>query len=101
MEANISNVDGQTVVTIVGRMDTLNSKEFEQTIQPLLKEEKPNICLDCEGLEYISSSGLRIFMTILKYVGATGGKLVVTKMRSEVKDVFDMTGFSALFDIRD
>jgi serine/threonine-protein kinase RsbW len=101
METNISNINGQTVVTITGRMDTLNSKSFEQTIQPLLQDAKPDICIECSGLEYISSSGLRIFMTILKHVKATSGKLVVTKMRPEVKDVFDMTGFSALFDIVD
>lgn len=101
METNISNVNGQTIVTIAGRMDTLNSKTFEQAIQPLLSDNKPDICLECSGLEYISSSGLRIFMTILKHVKATNGKLVVTKMRPEVKDVFDMTGFSALFDITD
>lgn len=101
METNINKVGEQTVVTIKGRMDTLNSKAFEQSIQPLLEDENPDICLDCSELEYISSSGLRMFITLLKHVGSTNGKLVITKLRSDVKDVFDMTGFSALFDIRD
>lgn len=81
-------------------MDTMSAKEFEQEIQSILEDEKPDICLDCAELVYISSSGLRIFMTLLKHVKSTGGKLVIEKMRPEVKDVFDMTGFSALFDIR-
>ena len=101
MEASINKTDGQTIVTLKGRMDTLSSKEFEQEIQSLLEESNLNLCLDCDELTYISSSGLRIFMTLLKHVNNTNGKLVVIKMRQEVKDVFDMTGFSALFDIRD
>jgi anti-anti-sigma factor len=100
MEANINKVDGQTVITVIGRMDTLNSKEFEQSIQPLLKEDNANILINCEDLEYISSSGLRIFMSLLKHVNNTNGQLVLEKMTHDVKDVFDMTGFSALFNIR-
>jgi anti-anti-sigma factor len=99
METKITKEGAQTIIKVDGRMDTLNAKEFEQSIQQVLQEAKPDVCIDCEDLEYISSSGLRVFMTILKYTNSVDGKLVLQKMRPDVKDVFDMTGFSALFNI--
>ena len=99
METKITKEGAQTIIKVDGRMDTLNAKEVEQSIQQVLQEAKPDVCIDCEDLEYISSSGLRVFMTILKYTNSVDGKLVLQKMRPDVKDVFDMTGFSALFNI--
>ncbi len=100
MDTKITKEGGQTIIKVVGRMDTLNAKEFEKSIQPVLQEAKPDVCIDCEGMEYISSSGLRVFMTLLKYTNNVEGELILCKMRPDVKDVFDMTGFSALFNIQ-
>lgn len=99
METKVAKNGTQTWVSIDGRMDTLNSKDFEKDVQPLLSEENPDIVVDCTKLQYISSSGLRVFMSLLKSVNSHKGKLVLKNMTAEVKEVFDMIGFSAIFDI--
>ncbi|CAA7196608.1 STAS domain-containing protein [Chryseobacterium potabilaquae] len=101
MKNSISKIGQQTIVQINGCMDSLNAQEFAQSIQPLFKEDKPDVHIDCSGLQYINSNGLRVFMTLLKYISSMNGQLFLTQLRPEVKDIFDMTGFSALFDLLD
>ena len=98
MKNSISKIDNQILIQINGCMDSVNTQEFAQYIQPLFHGGKPDVCIDCSGLQYINSNGLRVFMTLLKYINSMNGQLFLTQLRPEVKDIFDMTGFSALFD---
>jgi len=66
----------------------------------LLENADKAITLDCKDLEYISSSGLRLFLTIRKEVAAKGGSIVIENINEDIKKVFMMTGFFNLFDIR-
>ncbi|MEG1718182.1 MAG: STAS domain-containing protein [Bacteroidales bacterium] len=99
METIINKVGDQTTLTINGRLDTPSSKAFEESIQPILQEDKPNLYIDCTALEYISSSGLRQFLTLLRYTKNVNGTMVVKNLNSEVKEVFDITGFSGIFNL--
>lgn len=99
METTIKKIGGQTIVAINGRLDTPNSKLFEESIQPILQDPNPDVCIDCTDLQYISSSGLRQFITLLKYVKSVNGKMEVTNLCPEVREVFDMTGFSSIFNL--
>jgi anti-sigma B factor antagonist len=85
---------------ISGRLDTANATVFENGIQPLLEHADQEIRLDCQDLQYISSSGLRQFLALRKAVAAKGGKLVVLNVNDAIKDIFKMTGFTSLFDFR-
>jgi anti-sigma B factor antagonist len=58
------------------------------------------ITLDCKDLEYISSSGLRLFLTIRKEASAKGGTVIIQNINDDIRKVFMMTGFFNLFDIR-
>ena len=51
-------------------------------------------------MAYISSSGLRIFLTIRKAAAAKGGKVIIEGLSNEIRQVFMMTGFLQLFEIR-
>ena len=77
-----------------------NTNEFNALIQPLLNVQNPNIIINCEGLLYISSSGLRSLITLQKSVKQHNGQLVLEAMRAEIRKIFDMTGCSGLFIIR-
>ena len=88
------------ILTVEGRLDTANTNEFNALIQPLLNVQNPNIIINCEGLLYISSSGLRSLITLQKSVKQHNGQLVLEAMRAEIRKIFDMTGCSGLFIIR-
>ena len=72
MEVFITESEGTITARLVGRLDTPAAAEVTQEIQPLLDHAGETIVLDCSEMAYISSSGLRIFLTIRKAASAAG-----------------------------
>lgn len=99
MQVSISTQDNKTVVTLDGRLDTTNVDQFQKDIEPLMQGDKPNIEIDCSNMSYTSSQGLRQFLVLQKSVMARGGKMVMVNMNPQVKEVFDITGFSNIITI--
>ena len=100
MDLTITTTEsGKTLAKVTGRLDTTNSDEFEKKMAPLLQGGNPDIEIDCSELAYISSSGLRLFLTLQKSVNARGGKLVIMNMNSQIKEIFNMTAFSRIMTI--
>lgn len=85
--------------TLEGRLDTAASAQFATDMQPLLDNASKHIIMDCKNLEFISSSGLRLFLTIRKASIAAGGKVTICNVSENVKQVFVITGFYSLFEI--
>lgn len=99
MEVNIENAENKTLVVLNGRLDTTTADKFMQDITPLMQGDNPDIEMDCTGLEYTSSQGLRMFLVLQKSVTARKGNLVLKNMKPNVKEVFDITGFSNIIKI--
>lgn len=90
-------LDGNTLtITLDGRLDTNTAPDLEKEITSLDGVEK--LIFDFEKLEYISSSGLRIILSLQKIMN-NQGSMIVKNVRPEVKDVFDITGFSDILTI--
>ena len=99
MNVRISNEGTKTLVVLNGRIDTTNVGQFHEDIQPLLEGDNPDIEIDCRDMEYTSSQGLRMFLVLQKSVNTRNGSLVLKNMQPQVKEVFDITGFSNIIKI--
>ena len=99
MDIKITQQENKTIVVLSGRIDTSSADQFQQDIAPLMEGEKPDIDIDCTDLSYTSSQGLRIFLMLQKSVKARSGKMVLRNMNPQVKEVFDITGFSNIITI--
>jgi anti-anti-sigma factor len=99
MNITATTINQGTKVTIDGRIDTTNYNEFENVVNQLFEEGVNSIYLDCSGLSYISSSGLRVFLTVQKKMMNTGGKFLLYAMQPTIKEIFDISGFSSIFSI--
>jgi anti-sigma B factor antagonist len=99
-EVHITESEGAMTARLAGRLDTPAAVEVTREIQPLLDHADRNLVLDCSGLTYISSSGLRIFLSIRKAAAAAGGNVVIEGLSSEIRPVFMMTGFLQWFEIK-
>lgn len=87
-------------VTLNGRLDTPAAIKAPKDFGELQQHTDKIITLDCSQLEYISSSGLRLFLALRKETATKGGKVVILNINNDVKKVFMMTGFFNLFEIR-
>jgi anti-anti-sigma factor len=98
MTTSIQELDGRLVATLSGELDTAAALETEKVLQPLLACEGKDIVFDCTSLEYISSSGLRILLSILKQAQSVGSRVVLKNVNDVVRDVLDLTGFVSIFE---
>ena len=96
---NITEENNGLRATFEGRLDTPAAVKAQQEISPLLENADKTIILDCTNLDYISSSGLRLFLTVRKEASAKGGKVIIENINEEIRKVFMMTGFFNLFEI--
>ena len=99
MEIKINEENGGYVDEFNGRLDTPAAISAQQNMTPLMENADKEITLDCTNLEYISSSGLRLFLALRKETSLKGGKVIIKNINDEIKKVFMMTGFFNLFEI--
>lgn len=100
MEVVIEKQNEVVTVFLKGRLDTLASQEVAQQLEGLAEDASGTIIMDCTEMSYISSSGLRIFLTLRKAASEKGGKVIVRGISNDIRSVFMMTGFLNLFEIQ-
>lgn len=100
MKTEITHNGNQVIASFAGRLDTAAAVQTAEDVKPLMELDHKEIILDCTALEYISSSGLRIFLSIRKEAAAHGSKVIVRNINADIRQVFVMTGFISLFEIQ-
>ncbi len=93
-----TRMDNSLVIELVGRLDMNTS---ESTGKDILAELTgiELLELDLSALDYISSAGLRIILSIQKYLQTQNGKLTLTHPKDDVMEVFEITGFTDILNI--
>ncbi len=95
MEIKKELVNGATVITLSGAVNSDNAKQFEAAMEG--EPAGNGITLDFANLDYISSAGLRVVLKGKKLCGALPFKVI--NCSTDVKSIFDVTGFSEIVDI--
>ena len=90
MNAKLEEIDGKYVATLEGEMDTAAATEAEEVLKPLYTSDGKDVIIDCNGLEYIASSGLRILLSILKGAKANGSRVTLRGVNDDIKNVFNL-----------
>lgn len=88
------------VMTFEGRLDTPSSVQVGRDMKVLYDCEGHDIILDCSAMEYITSSGMRLFLDLLKVAKGKGSKISIVGLNDDIRLVFDEVGFTTLFEIR-
>ena len=85
------------VLAVSGRLDTMTAPELENVIKENM-DGVEELVLDFKDLEYISSAGLRVVLGARKAMG-NKGSFAVRNLCSDVREIFDITGFSDIITI--
>lgn len=99
MDITTEKKENYNLVNVSGRLDSTTALEFENTLISFLEQGKENI-IDFKDLKYISSSGLRVLLVAAKKLSAADEKLTIVSMQDHIKEVFDISGFTDLFNIQ-
>jgi len=101
MEIVEKKLGSVNVLSLSGRLDAYCATEVEKKMDSLIEAGQPCLVIDLDKLEYISSSGLRVFLAALKKTRKQQGDIKLACMKPFIKEVFDIAGFSQLFNIFD
>ncbi|MBQ9525644.1 MAG: STAS domain-containing protein [Bacteroidaceae bacterium] len=100
MNTVLKEENNDLVMYFEGRLDTASAPRVEADVAPLKESSGHDIILDCSKLEYISSAGLRIFLSILKSAKPKGDHVYIRGISNDIRAVFAMTGFVNLFEFK-
>ncbi len=99
MEITHTKKSDIVIVKLIGRLDALSSDSFEKELLDLMEKDEKKFVIDFAQLDFISSSGLRVLMIPGKKLTGVGGKVVLCALKGPVREVFDIAGFTVLFNI--
>ncbi len=85
-----------TILQLTGRLDASSSASADVTLAAVIGRS-PTVILDLAGLDYVSSAGLRVLLKAGKQAQTAKQKLLLAGLRPSVQQVFEISGFSALF----
>lgn len=99
MEIKSKKVGNIEVVSLKGKMDALNSIEVSDFLDDLTEKGYDSLIIELGGVDYMSSSGLRVLLSLLKKLRGRGGDLKLCSLQPYVMEVFEIAGFTQLFEI--
>jgi anti-anti-sigma factor len=97
----VNDVEGCLILFLNGYIDTYNSNYFQKKILRAIEHGFIRLIFHCNGLNYVSSTGIGSFTAFLKTVKPQGGDLVLLEIQPKVYEVFQLLGFSQFFNIKD
>ena len=96
MEINVKSIGQVTVVEIAGDIDSNTAPQAQERILPLVQPGS-KILLDMSGVEYMSSAGLRMLLSMYRQISRGDGGIVLVGLSEEIKDTMSVTGFLNFF----
>jgi anti-anti-sigma factor len=98
MEISTRTSDDIHIVAISGSLDSTTAPQAQKALDGVLVSAR-KLALDFSKLDYISSAGLRVLLGAAKQLRAKGGTLRMFGLNQSVREVFEISGFSAILNV--
>ncbi len=93
--------DGIAVINVNGRLDLSSANELKEASREFISQDNCKLILNMENVDFINSSGLGALVSILKDVRSNKGALKISNLASYVREIFEITQLTNIFDICD
>ena len=87
------------VLNPLGRLDGTNAKEFEEALLGRIDAGDHQILMNFEGVNYISSAGLRVLLMAAKRTTQQKGQFALCAVQAHIQEVFQVSGFAEIIPI--
>ena len=101
MEISISDLNDFKVVDLSGNLDTSTAPALETEMDKLIESQANKIVVNLKNLNYMSSSGLRVFLKTAKQIKAVNGSFKLCEPNETVKDILKISGFDTIIEVVD
>ncbi|MCX7816834.1 MAG: STAS domain-containing protein [Syntrophales bacterium] len=101
MAVTVKKLGEATVVSPIGRLDTISAPDFGRILDQVIAGGEKRIIVDFKNVEYISSAGLQSILAAAKKLETSGGQLDLASLKGSVLEVFEISGFTSIFKIYD
>jgi anti-sigma B factor antagonist len=101
MDVNEDSTADVMILGLSGKLDATTAKTFEDKILADIEGGERRLAIDRSQLDYVSSSGLRVFLLAAKRLRSRDGKIALCSLKDHVQQVFDLSGFSSILAIYD
>ncbi|MBQ7473285.1 MAG: STAS domain-containing protein [Oscillospiraceae bacterium] len=98
LNINKKEENGALAIALEGRLDTTSAPQLEAELKGAL-DGVSSLTLDLEGLEYISSAGLRVLLSAQKLMNKQG-EMTITHVNDVIMEIFEVTGFTDILTIK-
>lgn len=99
MEAHVEEKGDVVVVRVDGRLDAASSPQLEKQINSIIDAGHFKLLLNLGNVDYLSSAGMRLMLSVTKKLKHLEGKVVVCSMNDDVMEVIKMAGFTQVLEI--
>ncbi|HSI86748.1 MAG: STAS domain-containing protein [Candidatus Methylacidiphilales bacterium] len=94
------NKSGKVIIlSINGKLDGGTCSQLDAKVHELLDRKVRAVVVDCSGLTYVSSAGLRVLLQAAKRMKAVQGTICLSSFQDQVREVFELSGFEAIFKV--
>ncbi len=101
MEISSRNDGDVTIINLQGRLDMMSAADLKNVSRECINKGDCRLILNMGRVDFINSSGLGALVSLLKDVRNTRGRLRLTNLAPYVKEIFDITKLSNIFEICD
>ena len=98
---NLIDQGDHYLIDLIGDLDIYNNKKFKEKLADIYEELDKDLVVDCSRLEYIDSTGLGSFISLLKLTRDEEKEITVKNLKKNIKKVFKITDLDKLFNLGD
>lgn len=97
-----SRDNGSVVVGVIGELDCSTADVLSQRLEDLLEDQgNLSVVLNLEGMTFVDSSGLSVFVTAFRHLRERGGELTLLRPSASTRKVFEITGLHRVLPVHD
>lgn len=101
MDIEATELEKAVLIKVSGRMDAENAHQFEEACRTWISKGTKHLVANLEGLQYVSSMGLRCFLAVAQELQSASGSLILCGLHGLPRQVFEMTRLIGLFPVFD
>lgn len=101
MEIKDKQVDGVTVIALMGSIDAMTAPKITEFIQDQIAKGNIKLIADMSGVDYTSSAGLRVLLGAIKETRSQSGDLRLAGVQPDVRKILNLSGFTNIIKMFD